>query len=144
LRTCPTGVVKYAVAILPVLPALLVPVIVRHTAVVPFRLLRRERYRQSGLRAGAPCTVLRNCRSTPRTSDGKPDLSGLWQAANNLPCDGINRVCTDLPVSPQFFDIGVDLKQGLPYQHWARERMKNRRMKRKMKEQMSSNSATAG
>jgi hypothetical protein len=65
----------------------------------------------------------------PRASDGKPDLSGLWHAANNLPCDGINRVCTDLPVSPQFFDFGVDVKQGLPYQAWAREKVKNRRMK---------------
>ncbi len=65
----------------------------------------------------------------PRASNGKPDLSGLWHAANNLPCDGINRVCTDLPVSPQFFDFGVDVKQGLPYQPWAREKVKNRRMK---------------
>ncbi|HZL26603.1 MAG TPA: hypothetical protein VFC39_08745 [Acidobacteriaceae bacterium] len=96
------------------------------------------------MRADAPCTVLRNGRSTPRTSDGKPDLSGVMAGGKQLPCDGINRVCTDLPVESQFFDIGVDLKQRLPYQHWARERMKNRRMKKKMKEQMSSNSATAG
>lgn len=65
----------------------------------------------------------------PRTSGGQPDLSGLWHAANNLPCDGINRVCTDLPVSPQFFNIAVDLKEGLPYQPWAREKVKNRGMK---------------
>ena len=38
----------------------------------------------------------------PRTAAGKPDLSGMWQAANPLPCDGINRVCTDLAISPQF------------------------------------------
>jgi len=65
----------------------------------------------------------------PRTSSGKPDLSGLWHAANNLPCDGINRVCTDLPVSPQFFDIAANVKEGLPLQPWAREEMKKRRRK---------------
>ena len=65
----------------------------------------------------------------PRASNGKPDLSGLWHAANNLPCDGINRVCTDLPVSQQFFDFGLEIKEGLPYQPWAREKVNNRHIK---------------
>src|ERR1700704_2708894 len=59
---------------------------------------------------------------SPRTAAGKPDLSGLWQAAHPLPCDGINRVCTDLPISPQFGNLGAGVKDGLPYQQWARDR----------------------
>jgi hypothetical protein len=62
----------------------------------------------------------------PRTAGGKVDLSGLWQPANPLPCDGFNRVCTDLPITRQFGDIGLELKDGLPYSPWAREKMKSR------------------
>jgi hypothetical protein len=61
----------------------------------------------------------------PRVPGGKPDLSGLWQAANRLPSQGSG----DLSLSPQFLKFGVDLKDGLPYQPWAREAMKRRRMK---------------
>jgi hypothetical protein len=59
----------------------------------------------------------------PRTAAGKPDLSGLWQQSDPLPCDGINRVCTDLPISRQFMNLGADLKGGLPYTPWAKEKM---------------------
>ena len=59
----------------------------------------------------------------PRAVDGKPDLSGMWQVATLLPCNDVSRMCTDLPISAQFVNIGAGLKDGLPYQPWAREQM---------------------
>jgi hypothetical protein len=62
----------------------------------------------------------------PRTPDGKPDLSGMWRLADPLPCDGINLICGDLAISRQFTNIAMELKDGLPYQSWASERIKNK------------------
>ena len=65
--------------------------------------------------------------AAPRTADGKPDFSGMWRAANRLPCDGVNRVCGDLPISPQFGNIGAGVEGGLPYQQWVRDRIRQKR-----------------
>ena len=59
----------------------------------------------------------------PRAIDGKPNLSGMWQVARLLPCDDVRRVCTDLPISQQFGNIGAGLAGGLPYQPSAKAKM---------------------
>ena len=46
----------------------------------------------------------------PRMADGKADFSGMWQVATLLPCDDVRRMCTDLPISAQFTNIGAGLK----------------------------------
>lgn len=69
----------------------------------------------------------------PRLPDGKPDLvapaprtggmvdlSGMWQVARRLPCNDVTLICTDLPISEQFRNLGAGLPGGLPYSEWGR------------------------
>src|SRR6185295_8085801 len=64
----------------------------------------------------------------PRTADGKPDLSGVWEVLHNRPCPPEG--CDDMWIPQEFLNIGWSLKGGLPYQPWAAETVKRTRVDR--------------
>jgi hypothetical protein len=61
--------------------------------------------------------------SAPRTREGTPDLSGIWQLeAAPSPSDSP----ADYPAGVEFRNMGARLKGGLPYQPWAAALAKQR------------------
>ena len=59
----------------------------------------------------------------PRTADGKPDLSGLWEMVNTGIAPPFNGC---FPTAQEFQNIGVSLKEGLPFQPWAAQLVRTR------------------
>src|SRR5215216_5935060 len=51
----------------------------------------------------------------PRTTDGRPDFSGLWEAEQGVAAD----VAGGARIAPEFIDIATRLRGGLPYRPWA-------------------------
>jgi hypothetical protein len=78
----------------------------------------------------------------PKTRDGHPDLTGLWQAARprtagargaDTPAAAATAGSADSPPLATFFDIGANLPKGLPIRDWARK-LKEERMADGMKD----------
>jgi len=64
----------------------------------------------------------------PRTRDGKPDLSGMWFA--NVPSKDYCRTpdcIQEERMAREQINLGIKLKDGLPYTQWSKDQMAIRR-----------------
>lgn len=64
----------------------------------------------------------------PRTAEGKPDLSGMWFA--NVPAKDYCKTddcIQEERMAREQINMGIKLKDGLPYTEWSRQQMKVRR-----------------